>query len=73
MSEIEFTDRVMSFATEPGQLNVLFRQQAANYQIGQERPDFVALASSIAAAWKSIKPVRVSVRGVEIMSIEAVT
>ena len=66
---VEFTDRVTGFGTDSGYVSVLFSLQAAGYKISMERDDFAEQIGNLAAAWKSGKPVKVVVGGVEIHSI----
>ena len=66
---VEFTDRVTDFGTDSGYVSVLFSHQAAGYKISMERDDFAEQIGNLAAAWKSGKPVKVVVGGVEIHSI----
>jgi|GraSoiStandDraft_50_1057286.scaffolds.fasta_scaffold315079_1 hypothetical protein len=66
---VEFTDRVTDFGTREGRVNVLFAKQAANYELSVGQSDFVELVARLAAAWKSRTPVKVTVDGVNIISV----
>jgi hypothetical protein len=69
---VEFTDRVMNFGTDPNWITVLFATQAAGYHLAPEADDFAVQVANLARAWKSKKPAKVVVSGVDIVSVEPV-
>jgi 2-keto-3-deoxy-galactonokinase len=69
MTEREFTDRIQDFHTEQGKVTVLFFAAAAPYTIDAAREDFAALVGKLAAGWKARQPIKVVVRGMEIIGI----
>jgi hypothetical protein len=70
MTTFEFTDTVMSFCTEARHVNVLFKQQAANYEVTIDNSNFASLVAAIAQSWRGKEPVKVKVQGAEVISVE---
>jgi hypothetical protein len=67
--DITFTDIVTGLGEEPGYVNVIFRQHAANYRLVSDRPDFNQQLTTAKASLKRKKPVKVETRGVDIISM----
>lgn len=66
-----FTDIVTGLGEEPGYVNVIFRQHAANYRLASDRSDLDQQLANARTSLKQKKPVRVVVRVTEIISISA--
>ena len=68
-ADFEFTDNVMEFGSDGRTVGVLFTRQAAGYHLSIESAEFGPALSALAASWKERKPVKVSVRGTEILQV----
>lgn len=65
-----FNEGIMSFSSEPHHVNVAFSMHAGIYRLLVSREDFVEQMGNIANSFKSGQPLKVVVRGQEIVSVE---
>lgn len=66
---VRFTDEVMDFGTDEGELRVLFRHQAAQYRLPTEQQGFSTLVAILSEAWRTRQPIEVTVLGVRILEV----
>jgi hypothetical protein len=62
-------EQVYSFFSEKVGLAVTFSDHASIYYLLKEREDFVEQARNLAAAWRARKPVKIILKGLEIISV----
>jgi len=66
---VRFTDEVMDFGADEGELRVLFRHQAGQYRLPTEQQGFSALVAILSEAWRTRQPIEVTVLGTRILKV----
>lgn len=70
MGNHELIEEVRSFATVPGEgVRVTFRLAPAHYRLAPDAEGFLDSVVALAGGWQRKEPVKVRVRGTDILSV----
>ncbi len=68
--DLELTGSIGYLGTGAGTIEVLLGHSPSYYQLHADREDFDALLATLVDAWRRERPVRATIRGTTIVSVE---
>ena len=68
--DLELTGSIGYLGTGAGTIEVLLPDSPSYYQLHADREDFDALLATLVDAWRRERPVRATIRGTTIVSVE---